>query len=432
MSSAGFVTRTGEVIGRPQGDGAVPGGEKEAVGVPNLGHLARLSEVAGTRPQVSIREVGPRDGLQAEAPIPVEARVQMIGALITAGIVNVEICSFVSPKAVPSMAGAAEVVALLGEIPGVRRTALVPNVRGAQMAVEAGVDELTVTLSASASYNWRNVKMTVEDSIESVRGIVEVAMAAGMAVDCVVSCAFGSPYEGEIEPAEVARICEAVLGVGAERVTLADTTGMATPRRIHDVLDVLSTKARDGVGLHLHETRGTGLVNAYAGILAGVQRFDSSIGGLGGSPFAAGAAGNVATEDLVYLCDDLGIVTGASLAGLLEASALTAGLVGRAMPSRVAAAGPRLPHADGAVKRPEQPSASTDRLLKPAVTPEGPKEEEKEEPKPTHRDGLTRIAAEARKVTPKVRDGQRGDAPLKPPPGFGDGSDEDWSGGWLK
>jgi hydroxymethylglutaryl-CoA lyase len=287
--------------------------------------------------RLSVREVGPRDGLQAEAPVPVEDRVRLIEALIAAGVTEIEIAAFVSPKAVPAMADAAAVVVRLGATPGVRRWALVPNERGAQLALDAGVDALTVTVSASEAYSAKNVHMTVADSIAESARISALAVAAGLPVDVVISCAFGSPYEGEIAPGQVARVGTAVLTAGATRVTYADTTGMATPRRIADLLALTGP----GIGLHLHETRGTALVNAYAAMEAGVTRFDTSIGGLGGSPFAAGAAGNLATEDLVHLCDDLGVGTGIDLTRLLEASAAAATIVGHAVPSRVAAAGPR-------------------------------------------------------------------------------------------
>lgn len=290
---------------------------------------------------VVIRDVGPRDGLQAEAPVAVADRVRLIDALIDAGVTCIELCSFVSPKAVPSMAGAAEVVSGVGVRDGIRRTALVPNLRGAQMAMEAGVDELSVTISASSVYSEKNTKMTIDEAVSSVEAIASF-VDGGVPIDVVLSCSFGSPYEGEISFTDVARLADRVLGGGATCVTLADTTGMATPRRVNDVLRALSASARAGVGMHLHETRGTGLVNAYAAMQFGVRRFDTSVGGLGGSPFAAGAAGNLATEDLVYLCDDLGVATGINLGRLLAASKLTAAIVGRSVPSRVAAAGPRL------------------------------------------------------------------------------------------
>jgi hydroxymethylglutaryl-CoA lyase len=284
---------------------------------------------------VDIREVGPRDGLQAEEPVPVEGRVRLINALLDAGLRHVEVCSFVSPKAVPSMAGASEVVAALERRPGVTFTALVPNVKGASMALEAGVDEITVTISASPTYNEKNVHMTVDESLTQVREICE--LAGSVPVDAVVSCAFGSPYEGDIAPDDVAGLGDRLLTAGATSLTYADTTGMGTPRRVRDLLDTTGAE----IGLHLHETRGTGLVNAFTALEAGVQRFDTSVGGLGGSPFAAGAAGNLATEDLVHLLDDLGHDTGVDLERLLAASALVADLVGHAVPSKVAEAGPR-------------------------------------------------------------------------------------------
>lgn len=287
--------------------------------------------------RITIREVGARDGLQAEAPLSVDQRLELLDALLIAGVTHLEVAAFVSPTAVPAMAGAAEVVEGLGAPEGVVRAALVPNVRGAEMALAAGVDELTVTVSASATYNERNVRMSIDESVESVAAICALASAAGVPVDVVISCAFGSPYEGDIKPADVALLAQRVRAEGATAITLADTTGMATPRRLHDVLALTGS----AVGLHLHETRGTGLVNAYAGMQAGVVRFDTSVGGLGGSPFAAGAAGNLATEEFVALCDDLGVSTGLGVEALCEAALLVERFVGHPVPSRVAHAGPR-------------------------------------------------------------------------------------------
>jgi hydroxymethylglutaryl-CoA lyase len=285
--------------------------------------------------EVRIRDVGPRDGLQVESPVGVEARVALVEALVGAGVREVEAVAFVSPSAVPAMAGAAEVMAALPRRPEVRYVALVPNLRGAQLAVEAGVDGLSVTVSASPEYNRRNVQMSIDESVAQVSAI---ASAVGdVPIDVVVSCAFGSPYEGDLAPAGVARLGDQVLGAGATSLTYADTTGMATPRRIEELLEEVGVD----VGLHLHETRGTGLVNAYAAWERGVARFDTSVGGLGGSPFAAGSAGNLATEDLVHLLDDLEVTTGIDLGRLLEASAVAASTVGHDVPSRVAAAGPR-------------------------------------------------------------------------------------------
>lgn len=286
-------------------------------------------------PRITIREVGARDGLQSEVPITVEARLELIDALLIAGVTHMEIAAFVSPQAVPAMAGAAELVAALGPLDGVVRAALVPNLRGAEMALTAGIDELTVTISASATYNLRNVQMSIDESVAAIEAIC--ALASDVPVDAVISCSFGSPYEGDAAPADVAFLAERLRAAGAAAITLADTTGMATPRRVNDVLAVTGSN----VGLHLHETRGTGLLNLYAGLQAGVTRFDTGVGGLGGSPFAAGAAGNVATEEAVALCDDLGVHTGIGIDALIEAALLLERLVGHPVPSRVAHTGPR-------------------------------------------------------------------------------------------
>ena len=291
--------------------------------------------VTEVRGHVHLREVGPRDGLQVERPVPVPDRVRLVEALVDAGLREVEVAAFVSPKAVPAMAGAAEVVAALPRRAGISYVVLVPNRRGAEMALDAGVDGLTVTLSVSETYNRRNVNRSVEESLAEVEAVC--GLADGLPVDAVVSCAFGSPYEGDVDPAEVASLARQLWDAGATALTLADTTGMATPRRVDDLIDEVGAD----VGLHLHETRGTGLVNAYAAQQRGVRRFDTSVGGLGGSPFAADAAGNLATEDLVALLDDLVVGTGVDIERLLAASALTAELVGHPVPSRVAAAGPR-------------------------------------------------------------------------------------------
>ena len=291
--------------------------------------------MSGLPARVDVREVGPRDGLQAEAPVDEATRVALIEALLAAGVTHIEVAAFVSPRAVPAMAGAAEVLAALPRRPGVVYAALVPNLRGAELALAAGVDELTVTVSASEAYSARNVRMSVEESVAAAADICGVA--GPVPVDVIVSCAFGSPYEGEIAPDEVAALGRRLADQGAARLTYADTTGMATPRRIDALVDLTG----DDVGLHLHDTRGTALVNAYAALLRGVRRFDAAVGGLGGSPFAAGAGGNLATEDLVHLLDDHGIETGIDLDRLLDVSRQVAVIVEHEVPSRVARAGPR-------------------------------------------------------------------------------------------
>ena len=286
--------------------------------------------------EVAIREVGPRDGLQAEAPVSIAARVALIDALSGSGVRTIEAVSFVSEKAVPSMANPAEVLAKITRAEGVEYVALVPNLRGAQAALDTQLDGLTVTMSASETYSQKNTKRSIEESLVAVTEICAL-VDERLPVDVVISCCFGSPYEGDIAPEVIGGLVRSAWDSGATAVTLADTTGMATPRRIDDVLDETGTD----VGLHLHETRGTALVNAYAALERGVARFDTSVGGLGGSPFAAGAAGNLATEDFVHLLDDLGLATGISLDALLAVDVLLAETIGHPVASNIARAGPR-------------------------------------------------------------------------------------------
>lgn len=291
--------------------------------------------MTGLPDAVDVREVGPRDGLQPERPVAPADRARLVDALVGAGIRHVEVAAFVSPRAVPAMAGAGEVFAAVERRPGVTYAALVPNVRGAELALAAGADELTVTISASEAYNQRNVRMTVEGSVAAIAAIG--ALAGPVPVDAVVSCAFGSPYEGDLAPAEVAGLGERLLAGGATSLTYADTTGMATPRRVEELVALTGPE----VGLHLHDTRGTAMVNAYAALGLGVRRFDTSVAGLGGSPFAAGATGNLATEELVAVLDDLDVATGIDVDALVAVARSVADLVGHPVPSRVAAAGPR-------------------------------------------------------------------------------------------
>lgn len=285
---------------------------------------------------VLIRDVSPRDGLQGERAVDPQQRVELVERLIGAGVREIEVASFVSAKAVPAMAGAADVVGAVRESApdDVTLWALVPNVKGAELAAAAGVDHLTITISASAAYSEKNVHMTIDEARAQVASIRESAPAA--VLDEVISCCFGSPFEGEvITPDDVAAMVDHARATGIDHVTLADTTGMATPRRVAGVLDAVG----GDVGLHLHDTRGTALLNAWTAIGLGVHRFDTALGGLGGSPFAPAAGGNLATEDLVLVLDDAGIDTGIDLGALLALGPLLADLVGHDIPSRVAAAG---------------------------------------------------------------------------------------------
>jgi hydroxymethylglutaryl-CoA lyase len=292
---------------------------------------------------IEIRDVGPRDGLQSESPVAPARRAALAVALADAGVRHVEAASFVSPKAVPSMAGGNDVVAALPERAGVTWWALVPNARGAELALAAGIRHITVTVSASDGYSRKNVGRSTEEAIASLAEIA-TTVADQAELDVVVSCAFGSPFDDVAGPSPVAAIADRTLAaLPTARLTLADTTGTATPRRIASVLDAIDWASRADLGLHLHDTRGAALANALAAIDLGVTRFDTATGGLGGSPFAPGAGGNLATEDLVLVLEDLGHATGIDLDAILEIARGLPDLVGHPMPSRVSAAGP-LPH----------------------------------------------------------------------------------------
>src|SRR5438105_3018370 len=250
---------------------------------------------------VDVREVGPRDGLQNEAPVAVDRRVELIDALSETGLRCIEAASFVSPNAIPPMAGASEVMSRITRRPDVTYSALVPNPKGAELATAAGADELELVVSASETHNQKNVRRSVAESLVGARDVVEIGHGAGLAVEAIVSTAFGCPYEGDVAPERVAQVAGHLLDAGADRLSFGDTTGMATPLRVDDLLDALERAgiSSDKIGLHFHDTRGTALANVVAGLERGVTRYDASIGGLGGCPYAPGASGNAVTEDLV-------------------------------------------------------------------------------------------------------------------------------------
>jgi hydroxymethylglutaryl-CoA lyase len=292
---------------------------------------------------VEICEVGPRDGLQNEAPVAIEQRVRLIDALARTGLRRIEAASFVSPKAIPPMAGSDEVMAHITRVPGVMYRGLVPNVRGAERALAARVDEIEVVVSASETHNRKNVNRSVDESIAGAAELIALSHGEGTPVEAIVSTAFGCPYEGDIAAKRVADVARRLADAGADRLSFGDTTGMATPRRVDDLLDALEAVEIDpaGVGLHFHNTRGTALANVIAGLERGVTRYDASIGGLGGCPYAPGASGNAVTEDLVHMLDDMGIETGIDLDALVDCAALAQDIVGRELPSALLHAGPR-------------------------------------------------------------------------------------------
>jgi hydroxymethylglutaryl-CoA lyase len=300
--------------------------------------------------RVEIREVGPRDGLQNEPPVPVEARVRLIDALSGTGLARIEAASFVRAEAIPPMAGSDEVMARITRRPGIVYSALVPNRKGAELALAAKADELELVLSASETHNLKNVRRSVTESLVGARELVEVAHEHAVPVEAIVSTAFGCPYEGDVQPERVAQIAGHLLDAKADRLSFGDTTGMATPRRVNDLLDALARAgiASDRVGLHFHDTRGTALANVVAALDRGVMRFDASVGGLGGCPYAPGASGNAVTEDLVHMLHDMGIETGIDLDALVECARLAQEIVGRELPSALLHAGPRTRHYESA------------------------------------------------------------------------------------
>ena len=287
--------------------------------------------------QVQIVEVGPRDGLQNEpARVPTSEKIAFVNRLSAAGHSVIEVSAFVSPKWVPQMADAAEVFAGITRVPGVRYTALVPNLTGLAHARDAGVDEIAIFPAASETFSRRNINQTVDEALATGKAVCAEARAAGLPVRAYLSTSFGCPFEGVVPPARVTELTARLLEMGAYEVSLSDTIGIAHPRQVTEVLNDVTTRVSIGqIALHFHDTRGTALVNVYAGLEAGVTTFDASAGGLGGCPYAPGATGNLATEDLVYMLDGLGVATGTRLDGIMEASRAIEPHVGHPLPSRV-------------------------------------------------------------------------------------------------
>jgi hydroxymethylglutaryl-CoA lyase len=285
---------------------------------------------------VSVREVAPRDGLQNEAPIPTAAKIQLIDALSGTGVQRIEAVSFVHPKAIPQMADADEVWAGITRNPRVRYSALIPNSRGAQRAIAAGFREIEVVVSASDTHNRRNLNRSTAESLDDIAALIPLVHDAGATLEVIVATSFGCPFEGDIDPERVAAIVARVRGDGADRIAFGDTTGMATPRRVRDLLSAVRPDL-----LHFHDTRGTGLANVLTALDLGVTEFDASVGGIGGCPYAPGASGNIATEELVHMLDDMGIVTGIDLDAMIEVAEMAEKLLGRTLPSGVLRAGPR-------------------------------------------------------------------------------------------
>ncbi len=298
------------------------------------------------RPQhVQIVEVGPRDGLQNEpARIPTDVKVRFVNLLSEAGFEVVETTSFVRPGLVPQLADAEEVYRAIDKHPGVRYPVLVPNPRGLDRALAVGVKEIALFTAATESFARANINRTVDESLEDARVVIERARPEGVRVRAYISVALGCPYEGAVSFPKVAEIAERLLQLGADEIGIGDTIGVGTPGDVDALLDALLRVApAEKVGMHFHDTRGTALANVMAGLNRGVYAFDSSAGGLGGCPFAGpNAAGNLATEDLVYLLDGMGIHHGVNLEKVLEASRYVVDAVGHPLTSKVYQAGGRL------------------------------------------------------------------------------------------
>ena len=289
---------------------------------------------------VRLVEVGPRDGLQNEAqPISVADKVRLVDALSAAGLSYIEVGSFVSPKWVPQMAGSAEVFTQIQRKPGVTYGALTPNLRGFEDALAAGVKEVAVFAAASEAFSLRNINCSISESLERFAPIMAAAKQNGVSVRGYVSCVLGCPYEGQIAPEQVAAVAHELYAMGCYEVSLGDTIGTGTAGATRRLFDVVGAQVpREKLAGHFHDTYGQAIANIYASLLEGITVFDSSIAGLGGCPYAKGASGNVATEDVLYLLDGLGIETGIDLQALIGAGQQISNVLGRPTGSRVAKA----------------------------------------------------------------------------------------------
>lgn len=303
-----------------------------------------MSELFATVPDaVSVYEVSPRDGLQNEAAtVPTTRKVRLIEALVAAGLSRIEVTSFVSPRWVPQLADGEDVVRLAPRRPGVVYSALCPNAKGLERALASGVEEIGVFVSASETHNLKNMNRTIGATLTGFRQVIAPAVAAGLRVRGYVSTVWGCAYEGAIDPRRALAIARELRAQGCYQISLGDTIGVGTPRQTHDLVRMfLDEMPSAELALHLHDTRGTALANALVGLELGIRTLDASVGGLGGCPYAPGAAGNLATEDLVFMLHGMGIATGIDLDALWEVGKVAEAVVGRALPGKVHRAGLR-------------------------------------------------------------------------------------------
>src|SRR3984893_13591017 len=292
--------------------------------------------------RISLREVGPRDGLQNEDPVPTAAKIALIDRLSGTGAGRIEGVSFVRREGIPQMADADAVWPGIARPQSVRYSALAANLRGARRALDAGLSELEVVVSASDTHNRKNVNRGTAESLDEIAVIIDEAHTRGASCQVIVATAWGCPYEGDVPVDRVVAVAGRAVADGADSVSFGDTTGMATPRRGRELAGACRARHPDApLNLHFHNTRGTGLANVLAALELGVDDFDASVGGLGGCPYAPGASGNIATEELVYMVAEMGVGTGVDLPAMIDAAAESERIVGRQLPSQVLRAGPR-------------------------------------------------------------------------------------------
>lgn len=294
--------------------------------------------------RIYIQEVACRDGFQNESVfIPTDDKIAMIDRLSECGYAKIEVTSFTSPKAIPALRDAEEVMHRIQRNPDVVYTVLVPNLRGAERAMSCGVDEVNLVMSVSETHNQSNLRMTRERSFEQLAGIIGEVKSTPVAINISLSCSFGCPMEGDVAQDEVLSWVDRFAELGVHGITLCDTTGMAYPTQVRALFEgVKGSFPELELTAHFHNTRGMALANANAAIEAGINRFDASLGGLGGCPYAPGASGNVCTEDMVHMFELMGLDTGVNLEGILQASALLPGLIGHDVPGQILKAGQRL------------------------------------------------------------------------------------------
>lgn len=288
--------------------------------------------------QVTLIEVGPRDGLQNESSfVYTEHKIELINLLSQTGLKHIETTSFVSPRAIPQLADNEAVFAGINKAAGIAYSALVPNERGMLRALDAGVKEIAVFTAASELFNQRNINCSIEESLERFRPVLALAKAHNIPVRGYISCVLGCPYQGEVAPTQVALVAKKLLDLGVNELSLGDTIGVGTPKQTQALLDeIIPLLPLTELAMHFHDTYGQAIANIYASLNYGVHRFDSSVAGLGGCPYARGASGNVATEDVLYLMHGLGIETGVDIFKVVAAGEMICGHLGRRNQSKVA------------------------------------------------------------------------------------------------